>query len=229
MERVLEPEVMDTPEEADGYDAMDHSEPNAAFVRRLVELGAHGRMLDVGTGPGHIPLLVCERIPDARVIGIDLARHMLRHAERHRLASRFASRVEYRLADAKGLDFPDATFDVVLSNTILHHIPDPRPFLREARRVLMAGGALLIRDLFRPATTARADELVALHAADATPCQQKLFRDSLCAALTPEELRGVANEAGLADAEIAIDSDRHMSLQIRAADRVKARLPLSQR
>ena len=38
--RILEPEVMDTPEEANGYDAMDHSGPNDAFVSRLVELGA---------------------------------------------------------------------------------------------------------------------------------------------------------------------------------------------
>jgi tRNA1(Val) A37 N6-methylase TrmN6 len=104
MKRVLEPEVMDTAEEADGYDSMDHSEPNASFVARLVELGARGRMLDIGTGPGHIPLLVCETIASAHVVGVDLSKHMLRHAERHRLASRFAERVEFRLADAKGLD-----------------------------------------------------------------------------------------------------------------------------
>ncbi len=205
---------MDTAEEADGYDAMDHSEPNSAFVGRLVELGARGRMLDIGTGPGHIPLLVCERIADARVVGIDLARNMLAHAERHRKASRFAARVDFRLADAKGLDFADASFDAVFSNTILHHIQDPQPFLAEARRVLKPGGVLLIRDLFRPETPERADALVALHAAEATPYQQKLLRDSLCAALTPAELRGVADAAGLAQAELLVDSDRHMSLQI---------------
>lgn len=215
MERVLEPEVMDTPEEAADYDAMDNRGPNAAFVERLVELGARGRMLDVGTGPGHIPLMVCERLPDARVVAIDLARHMLAYAERHRAASPVGDRVELRLADAKGLDFEDATFDVVFSNTILHHIPDPRPFLAEARRVLKPGGTLLIRDLFRPATPERVAELVALHAADETPANRELFRASLCAALTPEELRAVADEAGLADAELVVDSDRHVSLQLR--------------
>lgn len=216
MERVLESEVMDTAEEADGYDAMDHSEPNAAFVARLVELGARGRMLDIGTGPGHIPLLVCERIADARVVGIDLARHMLAHAERHRRASPFAARIEFRFADAKGLDFGDASFDTVFSNTILHHIPDPRPFLAEAWRVLKPGGVLLVRDLYRPATPERALELVRLHAADASPYQQELFHASLKAALTQDELRAVARAAGLADAEIVIDTDRHMSIQIAA-------------
>ena len=216
MERVLEPEVMDTAEEADGYDSMDHSEPNAAFVARLAELGARGRMLDLGTGPGHIPLLVCARIPGASVVGIDLSRHMLAHAERHRLASPFAARVEFRVADAKGLDFEDASFDTVFSNTILHHIPDPRPFLAEARRVLKPGGVLLVRDLYRPPTPERALELVRLHAAEASPCQQELFHASLKAALTRDELRAVADAAGLADAEIVIDSDRHVSVQIRA-------------
>lgn len=207
---------MDTAEEADGYDAMDHSGPNAAFVDRLIELGAGGRFLDIGTGPGHIPLLVCERIADSRVVGVDLAEHMLRHARRHLAESPYAGRAEFRKADAKGLDFEDASFDTVYSNTILHHIPDPRPFLAEARRVLRPGGALLIRDLYRPETPERAQELVRLHAAGESPSNQELLRASLFAAFTPDELRALANEAGLESAELAIDTDRHISLQIRA-------------
>lgn len=214
MPRELEPEVMDTPEEADGYDSMDHSLPNKNFVDRLIELGAYGRMLDIGTGPGHIPLVVCERIPGTEVLGIDLSKNMLRHAERHRAASPHAARVRYELADAKGLPYPTHSFDTVYSNTILHHIPNPRPFLSEAYRVLRRGGVLLIRDLFRPPTKERALELVALHAAGADPYQQELFRASLHAAFTPEELRQMAREAGMFDATVVIDTDRHMSLQI---------------
>ena len=213
MQRTLEPEVMDTPEEADGYDAMDHSEANGAFVGRLVELGARGRMLDIGTGPGHIPLLVAERLPEASIVGVDLSAHMLAHAERHRAASPHGERVSFRPANARALDFPDASFDTVFSNTILHHIPDPRPFLREAWRVLASGGAFLIRDLFRPPTPERALELVALHAAGETAYNRELFRASLHAALTPDELRAAADAAGLAGVELVVDSDRHMSLQ----------------
>jgi len=216
MERTLEPEVMDTAEEADAYDRMDHSQPNEAFVSRLVELGAHGRMLDVGTGPGHIPLLVCERIADAHVVGIDLSRNMLAHAERHRAASPHAGRVEFTLADAKGLAFADRSFDTVFSNTILHHLPDPRPFLAEAYRVLRHGGVLLVRDLFRPETPERALELVRRYAGGGTPEQQALFHASLHAAFTPEELKAMAADVGV-PAELVVDSDRHMSLQIRAA------------
>jgi len=217
MRRTLEPEVMDTPEEAADYDAMDHSEPNLAFVERLAALGANGRALDVGTGPGHIPLLVCERLGGIEVLGIDLAAHMLALAERKRAASPHRARIAFRLADAKGLGFEDGAFDTVFSNTILHHIPDPRTLLAEARRVLRPGGVLLIRDLYRPETPERADALVELHAAEASPGARELFRASLHAALTPAELRAAADEAGLADAELTVDTDRHMSLQMARA------------
>ena len=216
MERVLEPEVMDTAEESAEYDSMDHTEPNADFIARLLELGATGHFLDIGTGPGHLPLLVCDRVPDSHVTGVDLSKNMLLHAERHRTASDHADRIEYHRMDAKDLDLPDSHFDTVYSNTILHHIPDPRSFLAEAQRMLRPGGALLIRDLFRPDSDARCDELVDLYAADASPSQRELFRASLHAAFTPEELRTIADEAGLTDAEVVIDSDRHMSLQLAA-------------
>ena len=215
MKRTLEPEVMDTAEEADEYDAMDHVAPNRAFVERLVELGARGRMLDIGTGPGHIPLLVCDALADARVVGIDLAETMLAHARTRLARSPHSERIRFELADAKGLKFEDGSFDVVYSNTILHHIPDPRDLLREAKRVLRSGGTLLIRDLFRPESEERVDELVREHASEASLNQRELFRASLHAALTSEELRAMAHEVGLGGAEVVVDSDRHHSLQMR--------------
>jgi ubiquinone/menaquinone biosynthesis C-methylase UbiE len=218
LHRVLEPEVMDSPEEARDYEAMDHAAPNAAFVQRLVDLGAAGAMLDIGTGPGHIPLLVCARVPGCRVTGVDLSRHMLELATRRLSGSAFAERTLFRCADAKALPFFDGAFDAVFSNTILHHIPDPRTLLSEARRVLKPGGTLLIRDLYRPQSLRRADELVARHAGDASGRQQELLRQSLLAALTVEELRAVAEEVGLGPAagfEVVVDTDRHMSLQTR--------------
>ncbi|KAA3607530.1 MAG: class I SAM-dependent methyltransferase [Planctomycetota bacterium] len=213
LERVLEPEVMDTPEEAEGYDAMDHREPNEAFVARLIELGAGGFMLDIGTGPGHLPILICERIAGTKVLGLDLSENMLRLARGHAGQSPFADRLQFEIGDAKGLNFPDHHFDTVYSNTILHHIPDPAPFLKEAWRVLKPGGTFLIRDLFRPESEAQRDALVEMHASDANPYQKELFRASLHAALRPEELNQIAGDCGLDGAQVVVDSDRHMSLQ----------------
>ena len=216
MERVLEPEIMDSAEEAEAYDELDHDEVNRAFVERLIWLGGRGRLLDIGTGPGAIPLLVVDRVADCTVMAVDLAPSMLAVAEKRRASSPHAARVELAVADAKALRFADDSFDGVYSNTILHHIPDPRPFLREARRVLRPGGALLIRDLYRPVDRERVDELVDLHAAGAPPMGRELLRASLHAAFTPDELRAMADDCGLSDAQLVVDTDRHMSLQIPA-------------
>lgn len=215
LERVLEDEVMDTVEASAEYDAMDHSAANEAFVERLVELGATGLMLDIGTGPGHMPILVCRRIADATVMGVDLAREMLAIARRNKQASEFDdARIKFELADAKDLQFEDGAFQCVFSNTIVHHIPDPTPMLAEAWRVLHPGGVLLIRDLLRPNTVERLDALVAEHTAEATEHQRRMFRESLHAALTPDEFRAMARAAGIPDTvELVIDTDRHMSLQ----------------
>ncbi|HUS68935.1 MAG TPA: methyltransferase domain-containing protein [Kofleriaceae bacterium] len=217
MQRILEPEVMDGEGEATAYADMDHTAVNRAFVERLRALGAAGRMLDIGTGPADIPLLVVDRWSEARVVAVDLAPAMLALAAQRRDASPHAARLELVLGDATSLPLDDGSFDAVFSNTILHHLPDPVPFLREAGRVLRPGGALLIRDLYRPASEAHVQDLVALHAATTSPAGRELFTASLRAALTPDELRAAADAAGLADAVLVIDTDRHMSLQRAAA------------
>ena len=213
LQRVLETEVMDSAEEAASYDAMDHREPNSSFVQRLVELGGRGHMLDIGTGPGHMPILVCQAISSSTVVGVDMSQHMLKIAGQHLAASGLTDRISYQLADAKRLPWPDGAFDTVYSNTILHHIPDPRPYLCEAVRVLRPGGVLLIRDLYRPPTQQQLDELVAQHAGDATADQRAMFADSLHAALTPDELRAMVERLSFTDLEVVVDTDRHMSLQ----------------
>jgi ubiquinone/menaquinone biosynthesis C-methylase UbiE/predicted Zn-dependent protease with MMP-like domain len=213
MERILEPEYMDTRAEAEAYDEMDHSGPNEAFVLRLFELGAHGRMLDIGTGPAHIPILICDRDPEATVVAIDAAQAMLDRAAQKIAKTPHRSRIELTKADAKKLGFATESFDVVYSNTILHHIPDPKPFLREAWRVLKPGGVLLIRDLFRPENPARVDELVRMYAGSARADQQELFRASLHAAFTPSEVEQMIRDVGIDGVEVVIDTDRHMSIQ----------------
>ncbi len=213
MRRELEPQVMDGPEEAAEYDAMDHRAVNEAFVARLVELGARGRMLDLGAGPGQITLLACERIPGSSVFGVDLSESMLAIARARHARSNLGHRVQFELMDATDLSFEDHSFDTVFSNTILHHLPEPRKLLIEAWRVLRPGGALLIRDLFRPPDERTLDELVRRHAADATPRQRELFRASLKAALTPRELEELVAGIPLPGAAVVIDTDRHVSIQ----------------
>jgi ubiquinone/menaquinone biosynthesis C-methylase UbiE len=220
--RTLEPEVMDTEEEAHDYDAMDHAAVNARFVDDLLAAGAPaGRTLDVGTGTALIPIELCGRDPSVHVEAIDLATHMLALAERNVQRAELGGRIRLARLDAKATGWPDASFDVVMSNSIVHHIPEPRDVLAEVWRLLRPGGLLFVRDLERPASAARLGELVDTYAPipDAPPDvralharQRSLFAASLRAALTVEEVRALVAPLGIPADAVRTTSDRHWTL-----------------
>lgn len=210
MERVLEPEVMDTWEESVAYDAMDFTEVNTAFAEEAIALAPdRARVLDAGTGPARIPILMCQRRPRWRVVGIDLSRNMLKLGAKHVAKAELGDRIRLDCVDAKQLPYPDAHFDFVVSNSIVHHLSDPLPFFRELRRVLKPEGGLFLRDLFRPEDEATVDKLVASIGGDYDAHQTQLFRDSLCAAFTVEEVRDMLQTAGLEGVSVYASSDRH--------------------
>ncbi len=216
MQRVLEPEYMDTVDEAQSYAAMDHSLVNGLVVDRFLALGggACRKVIDLGTGPGDIPFLLAQRSSIPSILGVDAAETMLALARPKAKSLGLDARVTFARADVKALPFADGTFDGVFSNTILHHIPEPVVFVREAARVLQKGGVLLIRDLYRPSNLDECKRLVALHAAGAPKDHQQLLLQSLCAALTLDEAVQVAKAAGIGHAKVAMNSDRHYSIEI---------------
>src|SRR5262245_1593033 len=102
LQRVQEPEVMDSAEEAHDYDSMDHSFVNQLFVTDLLQLQTDfGSVLDVGTGTAQIPIELCRRQLQAKVTAIDMAEHMLRVGRVNVERAGFASRIELRYCDAK--------------------------------------------------------------------------------------------------------------------------------
>ena len=214
--RALEPEVMDSADEARDYDAMDHGEVNRRFAADfLAALSAAGLsddalVLDLGTGTAQIPLELCRQNPRVRVVAIDLAEEMLRLAARNVQRAGFAGRIRLERVDAKGLPFGDATFAALMSNSIVHHIPRPAIVLDEALRVLRTpGGLVFVRDLARPYDDAQVRQLVDAYAGTCNAHQQKLFEDSLRAALSVKEIRELVAARGFDPASVTATSDRH--------------------
>ena len=121
--------------------------PAAAVERALLELfpaDGVGRLLDVGTGTGRLLELLAPRI--SLGLGVDASRAMLALA-RARLAGQAFSHCAVRLADMYRLPIPDAGFDAVVMQMVLHHAEDPAAALAEAARVLRPGGRLVVVDL----------------------------------------------------------------------------------
>lgn len=214
MQRVLEPEVMDSWEEAVAYDAMDFTQVNAAFAQVAIALApTAAKVLDAGTGTARIPLLLCQQRPQWQVTGIDLAENMLKIGAEHIKNAGLQQQIVLELVDAKQLPYPNAHFDLVISNSLIHHLPDPLPFLQEINRVLKPKGAILIRDLIRPANQETLDNLVQSIGTEYDPHQKQLFADSLHAAFTLDEVNQLFSQAGLQDVKIYQSSDRHWTAQ----------------
>ncbi|MCI0334540.1 MAG: class I SAM-dependent methyltransferase [Planctomycetes bacterium] len=220
--RILEPELMDTDEDAHQYDAMDHAAVNEVFVtdllndltdwslQRPVPTGATlHHVLDLGAGTAQIPIELARRAPHVHITAVDAVESMLARARKNIAAASLSDRITPMLADAKHLPFRADSFPFVISNSILHHIPNPRACLVEAIRVTTPGGLLFHRDLCRPHDETELDRIVSTYAADATPYQRKLFADSLRAALTLDEVQHLVASLGFAVETVRMTSDRH--------------------
>ncbi len=122
-----------------------------------------GRVLDVGTGPGHLLVEIARQNPDLDLTGCDLSRKMLKIAKQSferngiRCAEGLTDPVvttantnrDIRLvrADVRELPFPDNAFDLVVSTLSIHHWRDPASGIRECLRVTAPGGRCWIYDL----------------------------------------------------------------------------------
>lgn len=233
--RVREPEVMDTADEAADYDAMDHAAVNAAFCDDLLRLRrsqGHGArplwVLDLGTGTARIPIALCARDPHVKIVGTELAHHMLARAAENVARAGLEERVLLQKSDAKRapdghFTAPDGgPFDVVCSNSVVHHLPEPGAALAAWWAGVAPGARLFVRDLARPRSEGELAALVALHAG-APPegvslasfeRQVGLFRASLRAALRVDEVRAILAPLGVRPEAAQATSDRHFTLAV---------------
>jgi len=221
MRRKPEPQYMDDLAEADAYAKADFTAVNEAFVDRLVDLVQAGpddavQAVDLGTGPGDIPIRIARRCPGWRLTGVDASKPMIAIARQASERAGTAGMLRWLIADAADTHLPDKSFDVVLSNSILHHVADPAAFWAEARRIAKPGAAWLLRDLFRPADENRARALVDQYAADESAILRQEYYRSLLSAYTAEELRRQLDAAGLQSLQVKIITDRHVDVFGRA-------------
>ena len=232
MERVCEPELMEGLAQAQAYGAADFSAPDQALVERLAELvgdaggGQPLRMVDLGCGPGNISFRLVDRFPQAQVLGLDGSAAMLDLAaqglERHphwRPRLTFCSALlplgpglAAHLAGGVG-----AGFEVVVSNSLLHHLHEPQVLWRTVRQLASPGALVLMRDLRRPANPEAVHQLVQRHASGAPELLQRDYGHSLAAAFTLAEVQAQLREAALPQLVVRELDDRYLEIAGRLA------------
>ena len=215
--RTLEPEVMDSDEEALTYDHMDHRDVNARFVSDLLAVAPSARrVLDLGAGTALIPIELASRAQECLVTAVDLAPSMLRQGAHNVARAGLVGRISLVVASASDLPYAAGDFDAVVSNSLVHHVPNPGALFRSAARVAGGRATVFIRDLCRPDTEQEVEALVERYASGESEAARELFRASLRASLTIEEVRDAVEGSGLSGASVTMTSDRHWTL-VRAA------------
>lgn len=222
LQRILEPEVMDSEQDAREYDDMSNSVANTLFVDDLLEFARSvggdedgvdefelGDVLDLGTGTALIPVELCKRHEGCRVMAVDLAASMLDLAVYNIEANSLTQRVTLTQADAKNLVLEDSMFDVAISNSLVHHLAEPLGSLEHMSRVTSAGGILFVRDLMRPDDLETLEGLVEKYTAEDSEYCRKLYAESLHASLTLDEIRELVSSLGFDPQSVQATSDRH--------------------
>ncbi|THI83642.1 MAG: class I SAM-dependent methyltransferase [Nitrospira sp. CG24A] len=211
MNRTLEPELMDDPEQARIYAQADFEQENQGFVDRFRDYFpdfSEGHVFDLGCGPGDIPIRFARLFPSCRITGVDASAPMVRLAEatarKAGLSDRMTFRCE-RFQDLAGVSVADAA----ISNSLLHHVPNPLQFWHKLRLAVKPGSPVLVMDLLRPDSPEDAQAIVDRYASDAPDILRKDFYNSLLAAFTEDEIGAQLARMNLTRLLIDVIDDRH--------------------
>ena len=211
MDRILEPELMDDPTQADAYAAMDFSAENQGFVERFREYFpdfSQGTVLDIGCGPADIPIRFAKRYPACQILGVDASAPMIQLGEQAVKQAGLADRVTLRCEryeEVAGARIVDA----VMSNSLLHHLPNPLQFWQKLRQLVRPGAPVLVMDLLRPESPEAAQAIVDRYAAGAPDILRRDFYNSLLAAFTEDEVTTQLARMNLTRLLLDVPDDRH--------------------
>ena len=214
MKRVPEPELMEGQEQARAYDHADFEEPHSRFLSLMQdtfpvrEVGPW--VVDLGCGAADICIRVARAYPHCRIHGADASRAMLDYGRQAIREAGLEGRVQLHSGYLPGVALPRPSYDTVVSNSLLHHLPDPMILWREVRRLSRPGSGVFIMDLLRPGDRRRARELVRAYCGDEPEILRRDFYHSLLAAYRPDEVSDQLREADLAHLEVRTVSDRHL-------------------
>jgi 2-polyprenyl-3-methyl-5-hydroxy-6-metoxy-1,4-benzoquinol methylase len=211
MERVLEPEVMDDPEQVLAYAGADFEQENQGFVDQFFTLYPdleNPHILDLGCGPGDIPIRVARRHASCRVTGIDASQPMIAYAEQAVQKAGFHDRVQFLCQRFQDVNLSSPA-DAMISNSLVHHVPNPLRFWYSLKTLLKPGAPILVMDLLRPESPEAAKTIVDEFAASEPERLRQDFFHSLLAAFTEDEVAAQLAELNLSRLMVDVPDDRH--------------------
>jgi ubiquinone/menaquinone biosynthesis C-methylase UbiE len=202
-------------EQAHAYAEADFEDAHSGFITHFQRVfegrDVGGFVLDLGCGPGDIAIRFARAYPRSIVHGVDGSAPMLRYGAR-RLAKEgdVAARIELIHGMLPGASLPRKTYDTVISNSLLHHLPDASILWDAVRDHAKRGAPVFVMDLARPDSVETARALVEEYARDEPEVLQRDFYNSLLAAFEVDEIRAQLEDVKLGMFSVETISDRHV-------------------
>jgi SAM-dependent methyltransferase len=203
MKRVPEPELMNEPEQVAAYAGRDMDNACWLFVqcfhKYLPDLVPDGAILDLGCGPAGIPLRLARLFPNCEIHGVDGAPRMLAYGREAVQRAGLADQVQlFHGILPDRLRIPRSRYEVIISNSFLHHLVDPLILWNALRDYSLPNAAILIIDLLRPASEKQSRAVVDKYLPpDAPSLLRQDMMHSLCAAYTLDEIASQLRKTNL--------------------------------
>lgn len=212
MQRELEPELMEDPEQVIAYAEADFEKPHGEFIQRLKafvnEPKFSGKVLDLGCGSGDISRRFAKAFPLCTIDAVDGSSAMIDYGI-NSIRPELKARLNFIHGKLPAAELPAVHYDIIISNSLLHHLPNPQILWQVVKKYSTSGTRIAIMDLLRPGTANMAKTLVEMYAATEPKILQRDFYCSLLAAFTMEEIHKQIAQAGLSLTVEQI-SDRHV-------------------
>ncbi len=217
MRRTPEPELMTDLEQVEAYAAADFDASDAAFVADFVARFGDslaerpGPILDLGCGPGNITFRLARALPGREIIGVDGSTAMIAKARDRQRRTEDGERIRFVEARLPSEALGRGAYAAVVSNSLLHHLPDPDVLWSSIAQAAAPGAPVFVGDLRRPPSPEAARALMERYTADEAALLREDFLASLHAAFEADEVRRQIEVAGL-DLRVYERGDRYLTI-----------------
>ena len=210
-ERIPEQEIMED-EQATAYANADFSEPHNLYVELISKISRPGKnssILDIGMGSADIAIRLTKKFPEIYITGFDGSKKMLEHANDKIKENGLEKNIKCKHGLIDNNILNNKKFDLVISNSVLHHVGDPKIFWDLIKNATKPGGNFFVMDLLRPDVIEDAAKIVAKYADNESEQLQMDFYNSLLAAYSVDETQQQLLESKIENFNIQQVTDRH--------------------
>ena len=213
MQRIPEPELMNDFAQARAYAMADFEEPHSRFIKLFKEEFPESidhAVLDLGCGSGDVTVRFANAFPACRIYGVDGANRMLQFARNRIDHQMLHERIKLIQAILPSVNLPLSRFNTIISNSLLHHLNDPKVMWQMVNDYTEPGSRVFMMDLMRPENKSQAEMMVEKYSSGEPDILREDFYNSLLAAYRVDEVEAQLKEAGIDYLTVKEVSDRHL-------------------